>query len=72
LCLVGMYVSSCVYLVVDYGPEWPPFKETGNSRETVGVGQFLTAFFLHVNNIKKKEIFRIFILFITLTQPLFC
>ena len=28
------------YLVVDYGPEWPPFKETGDSREIGGVGQF--------------------------------
>ena len=28
------------YLVVDYGPEWPPFKETGDSREISGAGQF--------------------------------
>jgi hypothetical protein len=58
--------------VVDYGPEWPPFKETGNSRETAAVGQFPTSFFLEVNNIKKKEILRIFILFITITQLFFC
>lgn len=58
--------------MVDYGPEWPPFKETGNSRETVAVGQFPTSFFLEVNNIKKKEILRIFILFIAITQLFFC
>lgn len=68
LIVLGWNVRFIVrYLVVDYGPEWPPFKETGNSRETAAIGQFPTSFFLEVNKIKKKKILRIFILFITIS-----
>src|SRR5690606_40792865 len=32
------------YLGDPYGPEWPPFKETGDSSESEGQGQFPTSF----------------------------
>lgn len=49
LIVLGWKVRFMVrYLVVDYGPEWPPFKETGNSREAEASGQFPTRGFCRV------------------------
>ncbi|MGA6176103.1 hypothetical protein, partial [Delftia sp. zbq_16] len=46
-----------IYLGGPYGPEWPPFKETGDSSETELQGQFPTSIGLR-KKINGKKFFK--------------
>ncbi|WP_271409906.1 hypothetical protein [Pseudomonas sp. Q1-7] len=58
-----------LYLVVTTGRKWPPFKETGNSSETMRAGQFPTNAIGEMN-IEGREIQKSLVMFFKDGVPL--